>query len=78
MNSRAEAPEFDTSRPHPARVYDFLLVNDDFEKAAADLRSIVIAGRLSRHRPQALAEDRVVVGADRAHQLTSAAIAAAI
>ena len=39
MNSRAEAPEFDTSRPHPARVYDFLLGGKDnyeADRAAAE------------------------------------------
>lgn len=36
--------------------YDYLLVNDDFEKAASDLRAIVTAARLSAARPLALVD----------------------
>jgi len=37
-------------------VYDYLVVNDDFEKAAADLRAIVTAARLEASRPTTLIE----------------------
>lgn len=37
-------------------VYDYLVVNDDFEKAAADLRAIVTAAHLSAERPNGLVE----------------------
>jgi guanylate kinase len=36
-------------------VYDYLVVNDDFEKAAADLRAIVTASRLMAERPEVVA-----------------------
>jgi guanylate kinase len=35
-------------------VYDYLVINDDFERAAADLRAIVAAARLRRDRPDPL------------------------
>ena len=42
MNSRAEAPGFDTSRPHPARVYDFLLGGkDNYEADRAAAKKIL-------------------------------------
>ena len=39
------------------RSYDFLVVNDDFEQAAADLRAIVRTERLRRNRPDRLVDE---------------------
>ena len=38
-------------------VYDYLVVNDDFEKAASDLRAIVTAARLAASRPSQLVDE---------------------
>jgi guanylate kinase len=46
-----------------SEIYDYLLVNDDFEKAAADLRAIVTAARIAAHRPRALVERLLVLPA---------------
>ncbi len=39
-----------------AREYDFMIVNDDFEQAAADLRACVRAHRLRIRRPDSLVQ----------------------
>ena len=38
-------------------VYDYLVVNDEFEQAAIDLRAIVRAHRLRQNRPAALVDE---------------------
>jgi S-adenosyl methyltransferase len=70
VNSRAEAPGFDTSRPHPARMYDYLLGGKDnyeadraaAEKILADapeIRANMRANRAFLHRAvRHLARDR--------------------
>lgn len=58
VNRAEDAPEVIERRLQEARVelaasdpYDYLVVNDDFEQAAADLRAIVRAQRLRTNRP---------------------------
>lgn len=38
------------------RAYDVLVVNDDFERAASDLRACITAHRLGKNRPEALVD----------------------
>jgi guanylate kinase len=38
------------------RSYDVLIVNDDFDRAAADLRALIRAHRLAENRPEALVD----------------------
>jgi guanylate kinase len=61
VNRATESPDAIERRLAAARaeirechIYDFLVVNDDFEKAAADLRAIVTAARLRAERPDDL------------------------
>lgn len=58
VNRATESPDAIARRLAEARseiaeceIYDYLIVNDDFEKAAADLRAIVTAARLRASRP---------------------------
>ena len=61
LNNRAtESPDAIERRLQEARseiaqchTYDYLIVNDDFEKAASDLRAIVTTARLAATRPLA-------------------------
>jgi guanylate kinase len=39
-----------------SKLYDFLVVNDDFERAAADMRAIIQASRMGLNRPDELVE----------------------
>jgi guanylate kinase len=64
VNRATESPDAIERRLREARaeiaqcdVYDYLVVNDDFEKAAADLRAIVTASRLKASHPASLVED---------------------
>lgn len=63
VNRAEDAPEIIESRLAKARDeiaqsdrYDYLVVNDDFDQAALDLRAIVRAHRIGRNRPRALVE----------------------
>lgn len=59
LNNRAtDSPDAIARRLNEARseiaqceVYDFLIINDDFEKAASDLRALVTAARIRVARP---------------------------
>lgn len=59
LNNRAtDSPDAIERRLNEARseiaqcdVYDYLIVNDDFEKAASDLRALVTAARIRTARP---------------------------
>jgi guanylate kinase len=42
-----------------AKLYDYLVLNDDFEKAAADMRAIILAARMKANRPDDLVEQLV-------------------
>lgn len=64
INRATESPDAIERRLAEARaeieecdVYDYLVVNDDFEKAASDLRAIVTAARLNASRPTALVDE---------------------
>ncbi|MFO0724624.1 MAG: guanylate kinase [Myxococcota bacterium] len=64
INRATESPDAIERRLAEARaeieecdVYDYLVVNDDFEKAASDLRAIVTAARLNAARPTALVDE---------------------
>lgn len=64
INRATESPDAIERRLAEARaeisqcdVYDYLVVNDDFEKAASDLRAIVTAARLAASRPTQLVDE---------------------
>lgn len=48
-----------------AQDYEFLVVNDDFEQAAADLRAIIRARRLAVNRPRQLLFELMTPGAEK-------------
>jgi guanylate kinase len=50
-----------------SEIYDYLIVNDDFEKAAADLRAIVTAARLAAHRPRQLLDRLIGDAGENSH-----------
>lgn len=61
LNRATDAPEVIEHRLAKAKVeiaqsrrYDYLVVNDDFEKAAADMRAIILAARMRLNRPDDL------------------------
>jgi guanylate kinase len=61
INRATDAPEVIERRLIKARDeirasqrYDYLVVNDDFEKAASDLRAIIHAARMKANRPEDL------------------------
>lgn len=63
QNRATDAPEVVERRLAEARreieqgqTYDLLIVNDDFEQAATDLRTIIRAHRIGRNRPVRLVE----------------------
>lgn len=69
VNRATDAEEAVARRLAEARVeirqgmtYDFLVVNDDFEQAAADLRAIVRTHRLQKNRPVGLVEELLAGG----------------
>lgn len=63
VNRATDAPEVIERRLANAkleigqsRCYDFLVVNDDFDRAAADMRAIIQASRMQVNRPDDLVE----------------------
>jgi guanylate kinase len=63
VNRATDAPEVIALRLANAKVeiaqsrlYDFLVVNDDFERAAADMRAIIQASRMRLNRPDDLVD----------------------
>lgn len=63
VNRATDAPEVIERRLSNAKVeiaqarrYDFLVINDDFERAAADMRAIIQASRMRVNRPDDLVE----------------------
>lgn len=63
VNRATDLPEAIEQRLNEARkeieqgrTYDMLIVNDDFEQAATDLRAVIRTHRLSTHRPDLLVE----------------------
>ena len=63
INRATDAPDVIERRLREARNeiaqcrgYDYLVLNDDFDKAAADLRAIVIAARNTAHRNDELVD----------------------
>lgn len=64
VNRAEDAPDVIEQRLAEAKaeieassVYDYLVVNDEFEQAAIDLRAIVRAHRLRQNRPRGLVEE---------------------
>lgn len=64
VNRATEAPEDVERRLLEAkreivqgRSYDLLIVNDDFEQAAADLRAVIRTHRLRKNRPEDLVDE---------------------
>jgi guanylate kinase len=67
VNRATDAPEVIELRLAKARdeiaqasIYEYLVMNDDFEKAAADLRCIILAERIRRNRPDLLVQQLLV------------------
>jgi guanylate kinase len=63
VNRATDAPEVIELRLAKAkdeiaqcRRYDFLVVNDDFDRAAADMRAIILASRMRVNRPDEVVE----------------------
>jgi guanylate kinase len=67
VNRATDAPEIIEQRLKKAREeiaqserYDYLVVNDDFERAAADMRAIIQAHRMAANRPDDLVRTLLV------------------
>lgn len=63
VNRATDAPEVIERRLAKAKdeiaqskIYDYLVVNDDFDKAAADMRAIIMAARMRVNRPTDLVD----------------------
>lgn len=63
VNRATDAPEVIELRLAKARheiaqsnLYDFLVLNDDFDRAAADMRAIILASRMRVNRPDDLVD----------------------